>query len=353
MEPKTPAAKKRARVIHACLAAGRDISRQVGADSGDSSSKGTRLALGASIRCRLSQHAFRDTLEDMPKSRDQRNHATAVPALVGASILWGLSWLPLKGLNGLGMGGVALILVAYGAASVPAIAWTFRERHGWRGQRHRLWPIALLGGYANLAFSLALVHGEVVRVMVLFYLLPVWGVLGGRLFLGESIDWPRQLAVALALIGALLVLGGPEALSGSLTWIDLVALSSGVAFAGNNLLFRAHQGIPVPSKVAAMLVGCSLLALVMVSTGTAAPPPPSPAAWAWAGLYGLTWLLLANAGSQWGVTHMEAGRASIIIILELLTAVLSAVTLGGETMSTAETFGGMLILTAAVIEARR
>ncbi len=50
---------------------------------------------------------------------------------------------------------------------------------------------------------------------------------------------------------------------------------------------------------------------------------------------------------------MEAGRASVIIILELVTAVASALWIGGERMSVTEMVGGALILTAAVIEARR
>jgi len=42
-----------------------------------------------------------------------------------------------------------------------------------------------------------------------------------------------------------------------------------------------------------------------------------------------------------------------IIILELVTAVASALWIGGERMSVSEMVGGALILTAAVIEARR
>jgi len=43
----------------------------------------------------------------------------------------------------------------------------------------------------------------------------------------------------------------------------------------------------------------------------------------------------------------------VIIILELVTAVASALWIGGERMSVTEMVGGALILTAAVIEARR
>jgi drug/metabolite transporter (DMT)-like permease len=57
--------------------------------------------------------------------------------------------------------------------------------------------------------------------------------------------------------------------------------------------------------------------------------------------------------TQWAVTHLEAGRASILIIMELVTAVVTAMLFGGERMSGTELFGAALILVAAVIEARR
>ena len=70
-------------------------------------------------------------------------------------------------------------------------------------------------------------------------------------------------------------------------------------------------------------------------------------------VYALFWLLAANVGSQWGVTHLEAGRASIIIIMELVTAVVTATWIGGERMDALEMFGGALIVMAATIEALR
>ena len=76
-------------------------------------------------------------------------------------------------------------------------------------------------------------------------------------------------------------------------------------------------------------------------------------AWIMLVSYALFWLLLANIGSQWSVTHMEAGRSSIIIILELITAVISATLIAGETMTTIEYIGGTLIMMAAFIEAFR
>jgi drug/metabolite transporter (DMT)-like permease len=101
-----------------------------------------------------------------------------------------------------------------------------------------------------------------------------------------------------------------------------------------------------------MLLGASGFAAALLIGGAQPWPETTTAGWLATVGYGLAWLLLATLGTQFGVTHMEAGRASIIIILELATAVASAVLIGGERMNPAEMAGGALILVAAVIEAR-
>lgn len=81
-----------------------------------------------------------------------------------------------------------------------------------------------MGGAANICFNLAMIYGEVVRVMVLFYLLPVWGVLGGKFILGEQTNIWRWIGVALAIVGAFILLGGADILATPPNWLDLLAL---------------------------------------------------------------------------------------------------------------------------------
>lgn len=273
--------------------------------------------------------------------------------LVAASCMWGLAWMPLKALAANGFSGLMLVLVACGTAAAVVLPRLISQRSEWRGQGAWLAGIALLGGYSNLAFTTATMYGDVVRVMVLFYLLPAWGVLGGRLFLGERLDFPRVAAVVLALGGAWLVLGGFDVLQLNVRWTDVMAITCGMAFAGNNLLFRACQQIPLASKTAVMLLGAVALAIPPLLLGVQPLPSASAEGWVGAVGYGLVWLLCATFATQFGVTHMEAGRASIIIVLELVVAVVSAVLIGGEQMSPAELAGGLMIMAASVMEARR
>lgn len=279
--------------------------------------------------------------------------AAPLIALLVAAILWGLSWIPLKQFSAHGVHGVSLNLVVYGGLALLFLPMLWRQRAVWRGHGLTLLVIALLGGYANFAFTTGMALGEVVRVMVLFYLVPVWGVLGGRLFLGEALDGPRLMGVVLALAGALMILGGPAVLQGAVSWLDLLAISCGLAFAGNNIVFRARPQLPMGSKLAAMFIGCAAMATTGLVSGIQEWPEAPTALWGWVLLFGLGWVLLATLGTQWGVTHMEAGRAAILIILELVVAVVSAMLIGGERMSPLEMAGGALILGAAVLEGWR
>jgi len=277
-----------------------------------------------------------------------------VLVLVGSSILWGLSWLALKAIDASGVDGVMQIFLSYGILALLLTPLLLKHVKSLWGHKREVFLIALFGGGANLAFTYAIINGEVIRVMVFFYLLPIWGVLGGKIFLKESIDIWRFLGVVLAIVGAFIILGGFDAFSAPPSWIDLIALLSGLFFALNNLLFRAAQDLPVLSKVTIMFIGCFLLSGVFLfGSEKEISFILSSESWMMIFAYSIFWLLIANIGSQWGVTHMEAGRSSIIIILELITAVISAALLAGERMSNIEYIGGTFILGASLIEALR
>ncbi|MDF3069648.1 MAG: hypothetical protein K0R38_5249 [Polyangiaceae bacterium] len=277
-----------------------------------------------------------------------------VLVLLGSSFLWGLTWLPLKYFGGFGLQGVNVTLVGYGSVGALALPWLLRRARGFRRDAGAMLLLSLLGGLANLAFATAIVKGDVVRVMVLFYLLPAWGVLGGWLLLGERVDRLRKVTVAGALGGAFLILGGPSVFVQRPSLGDALAVVSGLALALNNVLFRKLSRVAVPDKVAAMFIGCLLWALPLTLLGVQPLPRGVPTeVWLELVAFGLIWLFAATVGTQWGVSHMETGRSSVLIIMELVTAVISAALINGSQLRPIEWLGGLLIVAAAVVEARR
>jgi drug/metabolite transporter (DMT)-like permease len=102
-----------------------------------------------------------------------------------------------------------------------------------------------------------------------------------------------------------------------------------------------------------MFLGCGVFAAVLMPLQDHSIPELSMIVWAGLLAFGLLWLLGATVATQWSVTHMEAGRASILLITELLVAVVSATLIGGEAMAPMEMIGGLFILTSAILEAWR
>ncbi|HQQ64277.1 MAG TPA: DMT family transporter [Pseudomonadales bacterium] len=276
-----------------------------------------------------------------------------VLALVCSSIIWGATWIPLKYFAGHGLDGAVLLLLAYGSVALVALPLLWQQCQRWRTEWRVILGIFVCGGYANVAFNSSVMYGDVVRTMSLFYTLPVWAVLGGLLFLGEKLTASRVLSVLLALSGAWLILGGVNILAKPPSWTDVLALSSGLAYAMNNIIFRATPQLPIPPKIALMFFsGAFFSALVLLSGVQHWPSNATPSLLWLACGFGVGWMLLANIGTQWAVTHMEAGRAAVIIILELVTAIITSMWINQTGMSTIEWCGAGLIMTAAILEAR-
>lgn len=276
-----------------------------------------------------------------------------VTVLLISSTGWGLTWLPLHYFESAGLGGPQLIFIAFSSAVIFLLPVMARQFNNWKKGLHLLLMIAVFGGIANLSFQSALYYGDVVRVMILFYLLPIWSVLGGRVFLGEEIDALRMVTLAAAISGGFLILGGLQLFSRPPDMIDLIAILSGFSFAMNNLVFRAAQSIPVISKVTAMFIGVTIFIGLFLAFDGNAVDMSSPEVTVLAVLYGVGWLTLITFGTQWGVTHLDAGRASIIIVMELVVAVISSVIILNQPLSTTEMAGALLVIIAALLEGAR
>ena len=287
---------------------------------------------------------------DMTTATDES--PAAFMALMASGVLWGLIWWPLQFFAQAGLTSTVISLTAYALVAMVSLPVLWRERRHWRGEWGCLLLIALCFGCANYAFTAAMMTGSVVRAMLLFYLLPAWGAIGGRVFLGERLGPRRILAVALSLAGVAVILSGSDVWQSSFSSADLLALGAGLSYAAAGLANRKARQIPMASRVLAPFAGCALLALAGTLFMPVVLPALSPAIWGLLVAFAFVWLLGATLMTTYGVTHVPAGRASVLQVIELLVAVVSAVLLGGERLSARDWGGAVLIIGATLIEAR-
>ena len=282
-----------------------------------------------------------------------------VLALTINAFVWGTSWWPFRQLEAHGLHPLWATVLIYSLAVTIIVALRPRAV----GQVLRtpaLWVLVVASGTTNAAFNWAVVIGDVVRVILLFYLMPLWAVLLARLLLHERLTRMTALRVLVALAGAAIVLWpvgrtGWDALPLPRSLPDWLGVLGGFAFALNNVMLRREAGRPEEGRALAMFFGGTTVAAVLATTlalqGQVSWPPPAAPAWL-IGAFALALLFLAgNLALQYGAARLPANVTSVVMLTEVLFASVSALLLGGGALSTQLLVGGGLILCAALLSA--
>src|SRR5215210_53509 len=113
-----------------------------------------------------------------------RDETLAKLACAFAGCVWGLLWIPLRVLDAGGLTGLWATFAFYAWPMVlvlPAMAWRWRQTLD-GGLSLQLTGFASALGL--VFYSVALLYTDVIQVMLLFYLTPVWSTLLARWFLG-------------------------------------------------------------------------------------------------------------------------------------------------------------------------
>lgn len=274
----------------------------------------------------------------------------ALISILASGVVWGLSWWPLKVFADAGLSGHAIGLTAYTLVAVMALPFIWRERYRWRPEWRLLVLIGLFFGCANMAFTTALMTGSVVRAMLLFYLLPAWGAIGGALFLHERLGARRLGAVALSLFGVFVIMGGTSMLDQPLSVADMLALAAGFCYTAASIVNRKARQIPMASRTLISFVGCTVVTALGLTASVPHLPSLSVSLWGMLILFAFVWLLGGTLLTTYGVTHVQASRAAVLQVVELLVAVVSAIAIGGELLTGKDWIGGALIVAATLLE---
>ena len=272
-----------------------------------------------------------------------------VMGLLYGATFWGLVWYPSRILESLGMQGAWLTLIAYATAYVAFTPFVRFSTVGLSRQPWEAMTLVIAAGWTNVAFVLAVLEGEVLRVLLLFYLSPIWTTLLGRWLLHEPLNRRTWLMLGLGVGGALVMLWDPAVGRVPLNRADLLAASAGLAFALNNVMTRRITGLGVRAKTHLAWLGVVIVSSGFVLVQSPELPQAPSAAWLGTMLLGVGGFMLSTLAVVYGVTHMPVQRSAVIMLFELVVGAVSAWLLAAEIVSIREWLGGALIMMAAVI----
>lgn len=274
--------------------------------------------------------------------------------LCGA-LVWGLMWYPYRALQAAGISGELATLLSFAIALAFGLlfagpVWRELRLSGWWGA-----ALMLAAGCTNLGYVLAMLDGEVMRVLLLFYLAPLWTVILSRWLLSEKLNRYGYAIIALSLCGAFVMLWNTQqGLPLPQNRAEWIGLAAGMSFAMLNVLVRHVQHLSVSFKSTAIWLGTVLLTglAVLYHGNLIAQVQAIPAdAWWLLGLIGLA-LCATSFAVQYGLTNLPANQSIILFLSELVFAAVSAYFLTGERMGVREYIGAALIVAASLLSGK-
>jgi len=275
-------------------------------------------------------------------------------AIAASGLLWGLWWIPLRQVESIGLKGAWASIVIFALCSALTLPLALRGRRPGGADARNLLIMGLMSGAALALWNFSLLTGSVVRVTLLFYLAPVWGTLFGFLFFQLPLRGFRVLTIAFGLAGAVILLGLEGWGTAPLSLGDGAALASSVAFALTATYSRKlGSGVSSWRKT---FVSAAFAALLAVPLLAFPAPGASPPAWPTIGdaapalLLCMFWQVLLAWLIMWGSGFLEPGRVTILLLLEVVGAVISAAILTDEPFGWREIAGCILIVGAGLIE---
>jgi drug/metabolite transporter (DMT)-like permease len=278
-------------------------------------------------------------------------------ALAFGAALWGLYWIPIRGIEQAGVAAFWTGPTIFGASTVifmPLLVLRFENfvAH-WR---HILLP-GLLAGFAFALYIASLNLTDVVRAILLFYLSPLWSTLLGMLMLQERLTVNRVVALVLAFCGLYVVLVVENGLPLPRNTGDWFALLSGLCWSIASVKLFQDGARLVLEKVITFVVCALFMSLLLVlwqqgDLGGAPDVATLRAGWYWILLIAMlmlpiTWLTV------WPATLLSPGRVGMLLLAEVLVGVTSAALLLDEPFGIRELSGAALIVSAGVVEVMR
>ena len=280
----------------------------------------------------------------------------SIAIAVGAAF-WGLYWIPVRGIEQVGVHAFWTGPVIFGASSLLFLPLVLlRWRNYVAHWRHILLP-GLLAGSAFSLYIASLNLTDVVRAILLFYMSPLWSTLLGILVLRERLTANRVIGLLLAFCGLYIVLIAENGLPIPRNTGDWFALISGLCWSFASVKLFQDGAQMILEKVTVFVIFALLMSLLLVvwQQGSFEGMPQLSSldrAWYWILVIALTMLPITYL-TIWPATVLSPGRVGMLLMVEVIVGVASAAILIDEQFGVREFAGTVLIISAGVVEVLR
>lgn len=282
-------------------------------------------------------------------------------AILSTNLLWGTYWIPLRQMTAAGGGETQATLWGYLAASILMLPVLILRRRQIASMPRVAIAAVLVLAVCLALYSESLTRGQVARVLLLFYLTPIWSMIFAHFLLGVPISAVRGIAIVLGLSGAAAMLGLDSGIPLPRAAAEWMGLLAGILWGLAATLFNLSQrlkpdGATEIQQTALLLVALPVtIFLATLIPGNAAEAvafaAPEGSVVYWAVAFAAIWVVPVMWLTLYGARRIDPARLGIFLLLDVVIGAGTASVLAGEPFGTPEAVGAVLIVSAAFLEA--
>lgn len=202
-------------------------------------------------------------------------------------------------------------------------------------------------------WHLAIQYTTVANATLLSNFAPVIVTIGAWLVLGEKITGKFVVAMAVAIFGALMLVGASFQLGGDYVFGDLLAFTTAGFYGAYMIAVAKLRGRHGPQELmvwSSIVTSLALLPMVWVMGESLLPATLN----GWAILFGLAWLshALGQGLIAYALGHLPASFSSLVVLIQPVAAAFFGWLWLGEGLQPLQMLGGVVVLIGIVLARR-
>ncbi len=277
--------------------------------------------------------------------------------VIVSCFFWGSYWIPLRYIDSDSNGSLWPIFFSFLLLSLLLLKPLVKTFYVIFYERNYFFFLGCLFAATGITFySESLLRGEIAKVVVLFYLCPIWGTIFAKIFLGNKLTLKRLLSIILGIIGLEIMVGIEKGIIFPTSVVEWIALSAGLSWAMGMTLFHLAKSTSGFEKTAltALIIPFVFLALCLVPDGRTLEMPNQLISvnviYLWMILFAVVWLLPSILLTYFSVEILDPGRINILLAFEVAVGFISASLLTNEIIGPREYLGALFVVSACFVD---
>ena len=277
--------------------------------------------------------------------------------VIFSCLFWGTYWIPLRSIDSDNSGSVWPLFLSFLFLALILLKPLIKSITNIFIYNNYFFLFGCF--FAALGISLyseSLLRGEIAKVVVLFYLCPIWGTIFARFILNHPFTIKRIFSIILGIIGLEIIVSFDKGIILPSTTVEWIALLAGLMWAMSMTLFNLANTTSGVEKTSltAFLIPFVYLFLCFIPGGRNLAIPYSLLSihpiYIWMILFAIIWLLPSILLTYFSVEVLDPGRINILLAFEVAVGFLSSALLTSEVIGFREYIGAIFVVSACFVD---